>query len=195
MDAKDLIGRTIVDILCWFQIEDDWLDVVEVYLKLDNNETIQFPFSFNSKDLIESPPEDSISLFEDLNDFPVYHLNQEKKSIQDIVDAKKKRDESLLGLIKRAFGITENIPREYVTYEIEYKENKLKYLQDQKIVDLIDVEHSDALFLELENGYIITIITVSPQGTGRAGLNYFENLTDFEERNTKEFKRFNTERK
>lgn len=74
------------------------------------------------------------------------------------------------------------IPKEYKVYKTEYRENKLKFLKNQKIIDFLMFDDSDSVgFLELENGYIITETMISPHGTGMAGLNYYDNLKSFEE--------------
>lgn len=51
-------------------------------------------------------------------------------------------------------------------------------------------DDSDSVgFIELENGYIITEILMSPHGTGMAGLNYFDSLKTFEDSCGTEYKR------
>ena len=49
--------------------------------------------------------------------------------------------------------------------------------------------YDSAGFLELENGFIISETISSPHGTGAAGLNFYENLSDFEECCGSDYKR------
>lgn len=190
MNTKALIGQTITDILVWSKMEVGGLDEAEVFIQLDNGKTIGIPWDFNSDGLEKDLKKDAKSLFADLSDIPKHHINPEGKSIQEVLDAKKKRESSLLGRIKKMVGLREDIPKEYRVYKITYSENKLKYLKNQKIVDFLMFEDFDSVgFLELENGYIITENMMSPHGTGMAGLNYFESLKSFEDSWGTDYKR------
>ena len=117
-------------------------------------------------------------------------INPEGKTIQEVLAAKKRRETSFFGRFKKAIGLGEGIPREYRVYKTEYRENKLKYLKNQQVVDFLMFDDSDSVgFLELENGYIITAVTMSPHGTGAAGLHYYESLGSFEESCGADYKR------
>lgn len=190
MNTKELIGQTITDIFLWSEMEVGGLDKAQVYIELENNKTIGIPWDFESENLERKPRKGSESVFADLSDIPVYHVNSEGKSIGEIAEAKKKRESSILGRIKKALGITEVIPREYQPYKIEYKENELKHLKNQKIVNFLMIENSDSVgFLVLENGYIISETDFSPHGTGMAGLEYYQSIEEFEESYETDFKR------
>lgn len=190
MNTKEIIGRTVTDILVWSKMDLGGLDEAEVYIQLDNNKIIGIPWDFESENLERQPKQDSKSLFSDLNDIAEYLINPEGKSIQEVIDSKKKRESSFLGRIKKAIGLGEGLPREYRVYKTVLRENKLKYLRDQKIVDflMLDDPNSDG-FLELENGYILKETIMAPHGTGMAGLNYYDSLKKFEERFGKNYKR------
>lgn len=130
-------------------------------------------------------------MFSDLTDIPIHHVNAEGKIIQETVDTQKERQSSVLCRIKNSLGLGGGMPKAYKTHHIEYRENELKYLKNQKIVDFLMFEDSDSVgFLELENGYIITETTFSPHGTGMAGLTYFQDIIQFEERCGKDYQRF-----
>lgn len=190
MNTKEIIGQIITDILVWSKIEVGGLDEAEVFIQLDNNKIIGIPWSFESENLERKPKKYSESLFSDLSNIPEYHINPDGKSIQEILDAKKNRESSFLGRLKKMIGLGERTPREYRINKTTYRENKLKHLKNQKIVDcLIFGDYDSAGFLELENGYIITETITSPHGTGSAGLNYYENLTNFEESCGTDYKR------
>lgn len=190
MNTKEIIGRTITDIFVWSKMEVGGLDEAEVFIQLDNGKIIRFPWDFEDENIENQPPKDSESLFTDLSDILEYHINAEEKSIQEILDTKKKRESTFFGRIKKMVRISEVIPREYRPYKTEYRENKLKYLKNQLIVDFLMFENYDSVgFIELENGYILTETKMSPQGTGMAGLNYFGNLICFENRYGTNYKR------
>lgn len=190
MNTKEIIGRTITDIFVWSKFEVYGLDEAEVFIQLDNGKTIRIPWDFTSENIEMRPKKDSESLFTDLSDIPVYHINRERKSIQEVLNAKKERESTFLGRIKKAIGLSEVIPREYRPYKTEYRENKMKYLKNQKIVDFLMFDDSDSVgFIELENGFIITETIISPHGTGMAGLNYYENIKRFEEDCGTDYKR------
>jgi hypothetical protein len=182
MNTKEIIGRTITDILAWYKTEIGGLDKAEVFIQLDNEKTIVIPWDFESKNLETKPRRGSISIFSNMDDITEYHVNIERKAIQEVIEARKRRESSVLGLIKKALGLGEKIPKEYKVYKIVTKENNLKYLKNQKIVDFLMFDDYDSAgFFELENGYIITETRISPNGTGASGLNYFENLKSFEQ--------------
>ena len=190
MHTQEIIGRTITDIFVWSKMEGGGLDEAEVFIQLDNNKTIVIPWDFESKNLESQPKKGSDSLLSNLSDVPEYYMNPGGGTIQEVIDAKRKRESSFLGRIKKAFGFSERIPIEYKINKTEYKENKLKYLKGQKIVDFLMFDDSDSVgYFELENGYIITETIMSPNGTGMAGLNYYDSLKSFEERCGKNYKR------
>jgi len=65
-------------------------------------------------------------------------------------------------------------------------------LRGTTIVGLLCYEDEDRVFIELDNGNIITEITIAPQGTGRAGLWVYDSLTALEENKGKEYTRLET---
>lgn len=75
-----------------------------------------------------------------------------------------------------------------------FKENKIKYLKDQRIMDFLwfddeDFKFSNHVYFLLENGYIFTQTLVAPHGLGMAGLNYYYSIAHFEEQVGKKYKR------
>ena len=189
MKTQEIIGRIITDIFVWSKMEVGGLDEAEVSIQLDNGKLIGIPWDFKSENIEKELRTDSESLFSDLSDIPEYHINPEGKTIQEVLDAKKKRESSFLGRLKKAVGLGEGTPKEYKVYKTEYRENKLKFLKNQEIIDFLMFEDSDVGFIELENGYIITETIMSPHGTGMAGLNYYESLESFEESCGTDYKR------
>ena len=190
MNTQEIIGRTITNIFVWSKMEVGGLDEAEVSIQLDNGKLIGIPWYFESERIEKELRKGSESLFSDLSDIPEYHINPDGKSIQEVLDAKKKRESSFFGRIKKAVGLGEGIPKEYRVYKTEYRENKLKHLKNQKIKDFLMFDDSDSVgFIELENGFIITETIMSPHGTGMAGFNYYESLESFEESCGTDYKR------
>jgi hypothetical protein len=182
MHTHELIGRTITDIFVWYSTEVGGLDEAEVFIKLDNDAITGIPWEFDSSNLKKPLREGAESVFANLSKIPIIYVNPGGISIEEIITAKKKRDATITGRIKQIFGLNDNMPAEYKPYKTEFVENPLKHVKMQKIVDFLTIDDAySAGYLELENGFIITETTFSPHGTGMAGLNYYKNLTDFEE--------------
>ena len=68
---------------------------------------------------------------------------------------------------------------------------EINSLKGSVITGLICYEDEDKAFMELDNGKIITEITMAPQGTGRAGLWIFGSLADLENRQGSKYSRLN----
>lgn len=182
MNVEEIIGRTITDIFVWSQIETGGFDEAEISIQLDNDKLIGIPWDFESKNIEKDLRADSESLFSDFSDIAIYSINPEGKTIQEVLDAKKKRESSFFNKLKKVIGFGEAIPRDYRVYKTEYRENKLKYIKNQEIIDFLMFENYDSVgFIELENGFIITETKMSFHGTGAAGLNYYDELKSFEE--------------
>ena len=83
------------------------------------------------------------------------------------------------------------IIKEYQPYAVEFHENKLKYIKEQKIADIIWFpEGMDSTLFLLENGYVITETQIAPNGTGLVGLNYYENMNQLVNSRGNEFIKF-----
>lgn len=111
MNSKEIIGRTITDILVWSKIEVDGFDEAEVFIQLDNGKFIGIPRDIESENIEKHLKNNSESLFADLSVIPIYHVNPEGKTIQEIIDAKRKIESSILGRIRTLFGFGERIPK------------------------------------------------------------------------------------
>lgn len=180
MNTKELIGQKIKDILVWSKMEVGGLHEAEVFIQLENGTVVDIPHSFEKVNIEKKIDKKVNSLFADLSDYPEYHINQEGKTISEVLESKKQRESTWSGRIKKKLGYGEAIPKEYKPYKTEYKENNIKYLKDQLITDFLMFEDSEGEgFLELENGYIITARHFAPHGIG-TGLKYYHSVKDFE---------------
>lgn len=77
--------------------------------------------------------------------------------------------------------------------------DKSKLLLNQPITGLIfyayaEEIHFEKAFIELNNGYVISEITVAPHGTGHAGLWFFHSISELEAKFGKEYKRLTRNR-
>ncbi|MDN3579632.1 hypothetical protein [Mucilaginibacter flavus] len=157
--------------------EPGGLDTAECFFELDSNIVIRLSID-NEVIPIEDLPFEAESLFANVLPHPVYHINKNKMTIAEIVKRQQKRRNSLLGKIQSFFGY-EPVPKEYKPYKIEYVENKLKNIEGQKIIDYLHYpDEMENVLLLLENGYVVTEISIAPQGTGDAGLKYFESIDE-----------------
>lgn len=183
MEIEEIIGRTITDIYCIYGIEDDWLDTAEVFIELDKAFYIDIPFGHVARVFDKDLDPAAKSIFGDLSDIPCYSVNQEGKSINEISNNYQKRRKNIFNRLRKAlFGYQLTI-KEYQPYKVEYRENKLKYIINRKIVDFLwENDCRDKGFLELDNGYLISEQSMAPSGTGLAGLHYYDSLESLKER-------------
>ncbi|KXX69356.1 hypothetical protein [Flammeovirga sp. SJP92] len=190
MNIEQVIGHTIKDIFVWSKVEFGGLDEADVSIQLDNDKIIGIPWDIESEHLEKVLKKDSKSLFSDLKHIPQHPMNPDEKTIQRVIDAKSESASSFLGRINKVFKFGIEILREHEIYKIKYHDNKLNYLKDQKIIDFLIFDDSDFVgYFELENGYIITEVLMSPHGTGMAGFNYYDSLISFEEQCGKNYRR------
>jgi hypothetical protein len=184
MKIEEVFGKRITNILVWSEMEVYGLDKAKVFLELDNETIIDIPFSFTEDVWIKTINKKVESLFTDLSDYPIYYVNKESKSIDEINEIRIKREQTVLGKIRKFLRLDQRVLKDYMIHKTEYKENKIKFIEGAKIVDFLFFEDSfDKGFFELENGYIITETTISNHGTGSVGLNYYSSLNDFEDEN------------
>lgn len=187
MMVKELIGKKITNIYQITEYEFYGLDQGEAFIELDNNLIIDLPFDQYSDEKIlweKELKEDAVSLFSDLSDKAFYRLDKEGKPI---IEIKKNVTITRFGFwerVKHFFETDKWLPalkktlEEIKVYKADYIENKLKFIKDRIIVDVLYFNDHEKVFLELDNGYIITEVTAGMNGTGRVGIHIFENLTE-----------------
>src|SRR5712671_1864414 len=139
MRLEELIGKTITNIFQVLEYESYGLDKGECFVELYNNIIIDIPCSFDGEIRTKDLAEKAISIFNDLADYPVYHVNQEGKSIKEIADKYAVTKLTLLQKMKYHFlfgkipAVQRKAIKEYEPYKIEWKENKLKYIKGSVI--------------------------------------------------------------
>jgi hypothetical protein len=186
MLVKELIGKKITNIYQITEYEFYGLDQGEAFIELDNNLIIDLPFDdyIDEQTLWEKElKEDAVSLFSDLSDRTFYHLDKEGNRI---IEIKKNVTITLLSFwerVKHFFETDKWLPAQKKTveetevYKADYIENKFKFIKDRVIADVLYFNDHEKVFLELDNGYIITEVIAGMNGTGRVGIHIFDNLT------------------
>ena len=188
---KDIFGKPITDIRCKFGMQDGWLETVECFFELENNFYIQIPYGYPHGIWIVEPDTEAESIFNDLSDIPIYHINKEEKSISEVIKLHNKRKQNIFNRLRKALFNYEPPIKEYKPYKVEYHENKLKYLINRTIVDYLwENDNTEKGIFELDNGYFITERYMAPHGTGAAGLHYYDSLNSLKEEKGENLKRY-----
>lgn len=177
MKLEEIIGKTVTNIYSLVTMEVGGLDSGECFIELDNKYIIDIPFNNSNEIWLKDLNKNAVSLFADLSDYPVYYVNNENKTIGEIAHKYQRKGQHIFNKLRKLFFGQENVIKEYQPYKIEYRENKLKHIKNQKVINFIWYnDDSEKGLILLENGYLITETNFAPHGTGLAGLNYFENL-------------------
>jgi len=179
MEINDIIGKMVTNIYSLITMEVGGLDTGECFIELDNKFIIEIPFDFSDDIRLKELGQKSVNLFADLSDYPVYHINKDEKTIAEIADKYQRKQQNIFNRLRKVLFGQDIVIEEYKKYKVEYRENKLKYVKNRKIVGFIcykdDIEKG---FILLDNGYLITETTTAPHGTGLVGLNLYENIND-----------------
>lgn len=155
------------------------LDTGDCFIELDNEIIIDIPFGFSDDIWIKDLDKDAVSLFDDLSDYPVYHVNKDNKTVGEIAENYQRQRRTIFNRLSKVLFRHDLAIKDYQPYKVEYRENKLKNIKDRKIIDFLWYDdNSEKGFILLDNGYLITETKFAPHGTGLAGLNLYENLND-----------------
>jgi len=191
MQTEEIIGTTVTNIYSKVNMEVGGLDTAECFVELDNNTIIDIPFGFSEHIWIKDLVKDAISLFSDLSNYPVYHVNKDNKTIGEIADNYQRQKQTIFSRLRKVLFGHDIAIKDYHPYKVDFIENKLKNIKDRKIVDFIwYVDDSEKGLILLDNGYLITETIVANHGTGLAGLNLFESINDLTNAKGKEYSRF-----
>mgnify|MGYP003399018962 FL=1 len=179
MLTGEIIGKTITNIYSLEKMEVGGLDNGECFIELENKIIIDIPYGFSDYIWIKELDKDAVSLFADLSDYSVNHVNKDNKTIIEIADNYQLQRRTIFNRLSKILFGRDIAIKDYQPYKIDYIENKLKYIKDRKIVDFIwYADESEKGFILFDNGYLITDTAVAPHGTGNAGLNIYESIND-----------------
>jgi hypothetical protein len=190
MQIHNIIGRPIIDIHTFFTKEGN-LDQAEIFIELESGIIIDTPWIGEQILQLKTKNKQAKSIFKDLRDIPVFHLNSGGKPIADIANRYQQKTNSLpYKILKSLFGYEPRI-KEYLSHKVEYVENKWKYVKGKTIVDFIWYPESSEQrgFLLLDNGYLISETNTAFSGTGMAGMHYYESLEILELLKGKNYRR------
>jgi len=191
MQTEEIIGTTVTNIYTLVKMEVGGLDTAECFVELDNNTIIEIPFGFSEDIWIKELDKDAVSLFADLSNYPVYHVNKDKKTIGEIAENYHRQKLTIFNRLRKVLFGHDIAIKDYQPYKVDYRENKLKHIKDRKIVDFLWYEDdSEKGFILFDNGFLITEKIVSNHGTGLAGLNLYESINDLTSAKGKEYSRF-----
>ena len=178
MLIEEIFGKTITNIFATFGIEDEWLDTADCFIELDYNLVIGFPNGYQNEVWIRELDSNAENILINLTNYNYYHVNKKGRTIREIKQRIKKRDKNILYRLVKAISFGLPILPAYKPYKVDTIKNNARNIINSKIVDFLwyDDEVRKGHFI-LDNDYVITETTMSPVGTGRAGLNFYESLT------------------
>ena len=101
MLIDELFGKTITNIYVHSGIQQEWLDTADCFIELDKNLIIAFPYGFSVEVWVRELDPKAHTLFKDLSDSPVYHINKKDKSIGEIAAGYQKQRHTLFHRIRR----------------------------------------------------------------------------------------------
>lgn len=174
LPLQEIIGKSVTAVYSVIEAVENDMESARVFIELDHNLTIEIPAAGAAHVAVVSPPENADNLFDNLDDFPVFYLDE---------NAPQKTAESNFRKIFRRVGsiffITMGDGSEIGNYKVEWEENKLKHVKGQRINDLLFYPGTDEkAFLLLENGYLVSETARAPKSSGLAGLNIYDSLND-----------------
>jgi hypothetical protein len=178
MQIRELIGRKIANIYELVKTEAGGLDTGECFIEFDDHLIIGIPYDTDQEVAIKELDPQAVSLFTDLSDIPIYHVNPEHKTIGELAAGYQQQNGSLLLRIRSWLLGHTALVKAYQPYKVDYHENKLKYLQGRAITDFIWYnEMGEKGYFLLDNGLLLTETTTAPNGTGLTGINYYDSLS------------------
>lgn len=196
MQTEEILGKTVTNIYSLITMEVGGLDTGECFIELDGKYIIDIPFAHDSDIWLKELNKDAVSLFADLSDYPIYHVNKDNKTVGEIAENYQRQRRNVFNRLRKFLFGQDIAIKDYQPYKVEHRENKLKHIKDRKIVDFIwYAEDSDKGLFLLDNGYLISETTVAPHGTGLAGLTYFESLKNLTESRGNEYLKLTDEKK
>src|SRR4030095_15779093 len=101
MLLEELIGKTITNIFEVLEYEPYGMDKGECFIELDHKIIIDIPYNFSEDVYIKQLDKKAESIFDDLSDIPVYHVNKEGKSIKEIIEKYAAKKPTFLEKVKQ----------------------------------------------------------------------------------------------
>jgi len=173
MQIHEIIGKTITNFYSLLKWNVDGVDIFECFIELDNSYFIGIPYPLIDEVEQKELNPDAQNLFADFSDIRIPHFRIKHRPKKSNIFHRLRN--ILLG---HGTAVENNVT---CTEEVEYVENKMKYIKDRQIVDVIwyanDCDYEVGYIL-LDNGYLITAVTVAPYGTGTAHLYVYESIND-----------------
>ena len=123
MKTAELIGKKITNIYSILEMEVGGLDSGECFIELDNSMIIDLPNNNQTEVIFKSIHPSAKSIFTDLTDIPVYHVNANKRTISETSEAHQKERSTFFGRIKIKLGLG-TLKKTYTPYKKDYQENK-----------------------------------------------------------------------
>lgn len=180
---RELVGKKVTDIFSTTKFNEEYaLYFGDCVVVLDEHLIIQMPNSYSDDALITVIPDEGVSEFADLSDFPVYNYN--------MLQTLKLTESDFNKIIEQHFS--ENIPLpERFRHVVTFHEKRGKYLQNRIITDFIRYTEADPddAFFELDNGYLFGQVTCTQPGTGYPCVRVYDSLAAVEKRYGKEYVR------
>jgi hypothetical protein len=181
MRIQSILGQQIIDISTFFTNEGQ-LDQAMIFIELSSGLITETPWNGEQPLAVNKKNKHANSIFKDLSDLPVFHVNPGAQRIDDIAKRYQQKINSLpYKMAKFLFGYQPRI-NEYLSHKVTYVDNKWKYVKGRTIVDVLwyPACPDQRGFLLLDNGFLISETNTAFAGTGMAGMHYYESLDTLE---------------
>ncbi|MFM7709350.1 MAG: hypothetical protein ACKO5C_00400 [Ferruginibacter sp.] len=181
MQINKILGKQVIDISTHLITQGN-LDQADIFIELHGGILLDTPWNGQHPIQPKEKNKQAKSIFKDLTDIPVFHLNPGGKSIDDIAIRYQQKINSLpYKIANLLFGYQPRM-NEYLSHKVTYVENKWKYVKGRTIVDFLWYPAclDQRGFLLLDNGYLISETNTAFAGTGMAGMHYYESLNTLE---------------
>jgi hypothetical protein len=185
----EIFGKTITDIRCVYGQLDGWLDTAECFIELDHKFYIEIPHGFSKDVLLLEPDPEAKTIFGNLSDIPICHINKEGKSISEVEGVHRGRKINIFHCMRNFLFGHDLLINKYKPDKVEYFENPLMNIINRTIIDYWWKDKANEKgFYKLDNGYFISDQYTAPTGTGLAGLHYYDSINSLKHRKGPDFK-------
>lgn len=176
MQAKDIIGKTITDIYQWVEYEIGGLDQGECFLEIDKDFFVKIPYFEDEEIAVENIDKRATSFSSNQAMETVNKPDKEKNKVLNKGEERRAFFRQLGKHLGRMASYEEIAPKSK-PHKTENLSNEILEIKGQRIIDFIwDTEEDKKGLFLLSNGFLITEMSIAPNGLGLAGLNCFENM-------------------